>query len=501
MANKTFPQLPAISSTNSADKVPIWDESGGVAAHITIANLATDVLAASGVDIAAHVADTTIHIPINDAGTGSEHIWSAQKIAAYVAANAQTGVLLADGSVAMTGDLNLAGTEIVSSDADTKHTLGRTVVGHVGAIDYAGFAHRDRATITDYALLQRSTGETIVNAASGQSISFRINNLNRFSISNTSINLLLPTTSTDTDYANQLGRAIVGYDGTNSDRAIFAHRNHATSTNAAFGQAADGVAYINSPVNVPIRIASNGVEGITAVNGKLGIGETGPEVLLHVMGTTTGDNTLPGDTQLLIENNGTAGIALRSGSSGTAQISFVNISGNTDEGRITYTLSDHLMRFNADSAERIQISSTSLRPTSDNSYDLGSLIQRYDDIYATSGAITTSDRNQKKYIKASALGLDFVNALRPVSFQWKSTPARKAKKDGRPDRTHYGLIAQEVEAVLTADGIDTNDFAGYIANTDEEKETYGLRYNEFIGPMIKAIQELSTQVKELQNGL
>ena len=37
-------------------------------------------------------------------------------------------------------------------------------------------------------------------------------------------------------------------------------------------------------------------------------------------------------------------------------------------------------------------------------------------------------------------------------------------------------------------GIDSNDFAGYIYN--EESDFYGLRYHEFISPMIKAIQEL-----------
>ena len=55
-------------------------------------------------------------------------------------------------------------------------------------------------------------------------------------------------------------------------------------------------------------------------------------------------------------------------------------------------------------------------------------------------------------------------------------------------RTHYGLIAQQVKAVL-----GDKDFAGYIddAATGEK----GLRYTEFLGPMIKAIQELNAKVE------
>jgi hypothetical protein len=60
-------------------------------------------------------------------------------------------------------------------------------------------------------------------------------------------------------------------------------------------------------------------------------------------------------------------------------------------------------------------------------------------------------------------------------------------------RFHYGLIAQEVKDVLDVNDIDTNDFAGYIENNGK----YGLRYSEFISPMIKAIQELSDKVDSL----
>lgn len=65
---------------------------------------------------------------------------------------------------------------ISSDDADRAFVMGRAVVGSVGHIDYAGFAHRDSAIVGGYALLQYAAGHTYLNAATGAFISHRINN-------------------------------------------------------------------------------------------------------------------------------------------------------------------------------------------------------------------------------------------------------------------------------------------------------------------------------------
>jgi hypothetical protein len=64
-------------------------------------------------------------------------------------------------------------------------------------------------------------------------------------------------------------------------------------------------------------------------------------------------------------------------------------------------------------------------------------------------------------------------------------------------RTHFGLIAQEVEQVLKDSSLTNNDFAGLIY--DEDADRYGMRYHELIAPLIKAIQELSKKVTDLEN--
>jgi hypothetical protein len=120
----------------------------------------------------------------------------------------------------------------------------------------------------------------------------------------------------------------------------------------------------------------------------------------------------------------------------------------------------------------------------DNAMDLGYSSVRFDDIYATNGTIQTSDQNEKNTITDSDLGLDFVNRLTPKSYIFNGKT-----------RTHYGLIAQEVETVLSDISKTSTDFAGFIKSDISEEQDgseyrYGLRYNEFIAPMIKAIQEL-----------
>lgn len=129
-------------------------------------------------------------------------------------------------------------------------------------------------------------------------------------------------------------------------------------------------------------------------------------------------------------------------------------------------------------------------PNIDNTYDLGAAAYRWDDIYATNGTIQTSDERQKTAIANSDLGLDFIRALRPVRYVWRST---EEKTYSRP---HYGLVAQEVQSAMKTLGIA--DFAGFIHSKTEESDAYGLRYTEFIAPIIAAIQELATEVTALK---
>jgi len=133
-----------------------------------------------------------------------------------------------------------------------------------------------------------------------------------------------------------------------------------------------------------------------------------------------------------------------------------------------------------------------------------------------------SDRRIKRDIAPLSGGLAFINALKPITFRrlnptdWpdKIKPAeykdreieefdeaegklkkRLEKALPRPadvDHVELGLVAQEVEEVLNAQGLDYN-----IVNTNPLGRK-SLKYATLVVPLIKAVQELSARVAALE---
>jgi hypothetical protein len=106
----------------------------------------------------------------------------------------------------------------------------------------------------------------------------------------------------------------------------------------------------------------------------------------------------------------------------------------------------------------------------DNAVDLGNLSNRFDDIYATNGTIQTSDANEKQQI--AALTDAEITAAKAISqlfktFKWNSAVTEK----GDAARTHAGVIAQDVQAAMTAAGLDAGDYAFFISSTWWETQT------------------------------
>ena len=128
-------------------------------------------------------------------------------------------------------------------------------------------------------------------------------------------------------------------------------------------------------------------------------------------------------------------------------------------------------------------------PFSGGSFDIGSTGRRVRRLYA-SNSTNTSDRNEKNTITESDLGLDFICKLKPVSYKWN-------QKEGEDldTKTHYGLIAQDVEEVIIETGKTLDDF-GAIDKPDGDP--MGLSYNEFVSPLVKAIQDLKSEINTLQ---
>ena len=102
-------------------------------------------------------------------------------------------------------------------------------------------------------------------------------------------------------------------------------------------------------------------------------------------------------------------------------------------------------------------------------------------------AVTTitslSDARDKKNIEESTYGLDFVDSLKPVKFEWDTRDG--AKKDIKD----LGFIAQDLKKI-------DDDYLGLVY--DENPEKLEASYGRLIPVLVKAIQELSEEVKQLK---
>lgn len=138
--------------------------------------------------------------------------------------------------------------------------------------------------------------------------------------------------------------------------------------------------------------------------------------------------------------------------------------------------------------------SDSPTPSSDGSVTLGRSTVRWGDVYSQNATINTSDANFKKDVE---YGLDrflpVFDALRPVSFKFI---------DGQSDRTHMGIIAQDLEETLSELNIPTKDFAAFIKSWGIDEETkesgyrYAIRYGEFIPLLIYQVQKIKEALKD-----
>ena len=127
----------------------------------------------------------------------------------------------------------------------------------------------------------------------------------------------------------------------------------------------------------------------------------------------------------------------------------------------------------------------------------GEILQFYKDSTQV-GTISTnanslpSDRNFKKNIQDLQLGLNFVSSLNPVTYNYK------IDDDDAPIMT--GLIAQDVETALEAEGVKNNSMTllQHKPVEDEKESNYQMDYLKLVPVLINAVKELSAQVDELK---
>lgn len=127
-------------------------------------------------------------------------------------------------------------------------------------------------------------------------------------------------------------------------------------------------------------------------------------------------------------------------------------------------------------------------------YNLGISTAFWNTVFAKTGTINTSDKNEKNTISPlSDTHEQIFDALEPVSYKFKVN---------NNNRTHTGFIAQDVKAAVENAGLTTQDFAAYCEwEKDDGTIGCGLRYEEFIALCVSEIQKLKKRVNELEEKL
>ena len=117
---------------------------------------------------------------------------------------------------------------------------------------------------------------------------------------------------------------------------------------------------------------------------------------------------------------------------------------------------------------------------------------------------STSDARFKENLKDNVIGVDFIMGLKPLTYNFNTKKLDLFQRDSTiHSREHYqnlyditqiGFLAQDVEALANSLNFD---FHG-IDKPQNPKDIYGLRYAEFVVPLVKALQEQQGIIEKRQ---
>jgi hypothetical protein len=243
-----------------------------------------------------------------------------------------------------------------------------------------------------------------------------------------------------------------------------------------------------------LRFNTTGYQNTATGIGALSLNTTGFQNTANGSGAlnfnTTGyENTANGSAALLFNTTGNYNTAngtgaLQSNTTGNnntalghiANVSSGNLSNATAIGNIATVSASNRVRIGNSSVSRIggQVAWTNL-----------------------------SDGRIKENVQEAVPGLSFISQLRPVTYTLNTRKQDEITMQAMPDSikekrmlsdadylesssiVRTGFIAQEVEAAAQKVGFD---FDG-VSTPDNETDLYGIRYAEFVVPLVKAMQE------------
>ena len=233
-------------------------------------------------------------------------------------------------------------------------------------------------------------------------------------------------------------------------------------------------------------------------NGALGGAVNGAENNV-IIGHSAGDAITSADSCVFVGKS--AGGAMTTG--GNSTYVGLNAGSNTTDGHSNVLVGANCATAATDTESAIGLGTDVAPASNDFSFGKsGNIVTNDFDADAT--WTRSSDVRKKRNIHSQELGLDFINDLRTVRFQWKpSNEFPKEWQDYREENSMdldvimHGFIAQEVKEALDKHAINNDkEFSGWKEGDDGMQHT---SREMFVIPLIKAMQELSAQVATLQD--
>ncbi len=404
--------------------------------------------------------------------------------------------------------LTLVGTAANGSEINVTHIAGAVAVGEASKLDTKG--------VSDTLILD-ADGDTTISADTDDQIdikiggaddfAFKANNFEVQSGSTIDMNgqeLILDEdadTSITADTDDQIDFKCAGKDTININQygQIKFTRDSATT----FGGSASFI-HQRGTIASPSIVNSGDTIGLlqsAAYDGTAYL--DGPRILFQVDGTP-GDDDMPTRIVFQTTADGTAGTlaeVMRLGNDKNVTMASGVLDNSTADLKIYSSDASHFgLRF----ANSATVPVTNSGGTSDGACSFGSGSYRFATFYATSGSINTSDRNEKQDIE------ELTDAEKKVAVAAKGLLRKYKFKDavekkGDKARTHFGIIAQDLEDAFTAEGLDASKYGMFCSDTwweteDDSFETeeeapegatkrtrLGVRYSELLAFIIGGI--------------
>jgi hypothetical protein len=112
-------------------------------------------------------------------------------------------------------------------------------------------------------------------------------------------------------------------------------------------------------------------------------------------------------------------------------------------------------------------------------YDLGSLSQRWNTVYACNGTIQTSDERLKTNVKILDYGINDIMKLNPVSYFWKNDQGYGRK---------IGFIAQDIQKIIPE----------VVKEGTDGDKLMGVNYAELTSLLVKGMQDQQKMIADQQ---